>query len=181
MSQRAGLVRTDDGDRSECLDGGQLSDQGLPLKHPPGAESQSDRRDSRQSFRDNRDGQTQRRHQHHLRVFSSVNAESKDDCDNRNRCNSKRASQLSKFLLQRRRFRADVSQRAGDASQLGGHARRDDDRRAATVRHRRTHPDHIKAVAQRSLLVIHRIDLFLDRVRLAGQRGFLSLKTRRFE
>ena len=62
--QGSGLVRTDEGDRAQRLDGRQPPHQRVDLHHPACAQRQQDGHDGRQRFGNGRDREADRRHGH---------------------------------------------------------------------------------------------------------------------
>ena len=119
LGERAGFVRANHRGAAERFDGGQLADDGLPLRHPRHADGEHDGDGGGQSFRNRADRQRHRRHEHLDRLFATRNAERE-----RGRCQADddpehQLAELRDLLRQRRGQFDRAGNEMGDASRLG--------------------------------------------------------------
>ena len=86
--ERSGLVGTDDGHRTQCLDCGKPADQGVGARHPAGSEREQNRHHGGKGLGDGRNRQTQCGQQHQQRWLAAQQSTEQDndaDCQRRDR------------------------------------------------------------------------------------------------
>ena len=188
LRERTGLVAADYLRAAESLYGGELSDDRVALRHVGDADGKHDRDDRRKSFRNRRDRETDRRHErrengvkrNRFRVeeLFAYSQEENDDADRQHE-DRQDLAEFAEFLLERGFALRSLREHVGNFTHFGVHSRRHDDRSASSVGDRATHVDHVLAVAERHLFaVLHfkRVDHFVDRNALSGERGLFDLE-----
>ena len=175
LGQGAGLVAADHGDRPEGLDRRQLSDERVPLGHPAGAQSQSDRYDCRQAFRDGRDRETHRGQEHHIGRLATGDAADEHEDAHQERRDRQSFAERRQPPLKRRLAAVVFLEEFGDPSEGRLHAGRHDHAQATPVGHRGATEGHVPLVGEdRGGDVGNRSGDLAGGFRFAGQGGLVD-------
>ena len=103
----AGFVTADNGNRSQCLHGRQLTNQRVAFEHSPSTDCQRNGGNCGQALRDNRNSKTDRSHQHQFGLLSDRQAGDKHQSDNNDGDNCQSAAEPRQPNLERSRFGFD--------------------------------------------------------------------------
>ena len=151
--QRAGLVRRNDGGRTERFHRGQLLHDGVVARHAAHAHGQHHRENGGQALghRSHSQRHAQQQNRHH--IADAVNVGNKQNRAHHNRrclqCrDAQHLAQVRNLLLQRRRRVWRGVEQGGNAAHLGLHAGGGDDGAPGALRHRRAFEHHVQPVAQ---------------------------------
>jgi hypothetical protein len=175
LGQRAGLVRADDGGRSERLDGRQALDDRAAGRHPLDAEREHQREDRGQALGHRRDRQRHPDQQHvdQIRRLVDVGGQQDrgDDHDrDHDHDEAEHPPEMLDLALQGRLLGLGPAQQARDAAHLARHAGGGHHSHPSASRDGRPVEDHVDAVTQRRRLAERR-HILEHRLALAGQRG----------
>ena len=173
----AGLVGTDHGDRAQCLDARQATDQDVPTDHAFQPEGQREGHDGGEAFRDGGDREGDRPDQHGPQLARPTVLEQEHHQHNRQAASHQHASQPRQSTLQRGRFILGRAQQAGDVPQLCVHSGRGHDRLGLARRDNCPQEQQGGAVAQRGGFGQRAPRLFRNGSRLSGERRLLHLQT----
>ncbi len=155
LGKRAGLVRTDVRDGPEGLDRGQSSHERVLLPELPGAEAERERNDCRERLRHGRDRQAQRGHEHQQRRLALQQPGREHDGADRQHDECDPPAESGEAQLQRGSRCAGSAQQVGDAADLRGSSRCDNDASGATARHERALVGHIEPFAECRIASVH--------------------------
>ena len=148
LGQGAGLVAADHGDRPEGLDGRQLADERVSLGHPSGAQSQGDRDDGRQAFRDGRDRETHRCQEHHIGRLATGDAADEHEDAHQERRDRQSLAERRQSSLERRLATAVFLEEFGDPSECRLHPGRHDQAKATPIGDRGATEGHVPLVGE---------------------------------
>jgi hypothetical protein len=173
LGQRAGLVRADDGDRTEGLDRRQSPDDGVLARHDARADGQHDGDDRRQTLGDRRhrqadDGEEDLQHGHVVYQIAVQESEQSDHQDE----TGDLAGELVEPARERRRQGARSPDDQPDASDLGRLSGADDKALRLAKTDHCSGKRHAQAVTDRCV-VRHRLRALLHGYRFAGQAASL--------
>ncbi len=193
--ERAGLVRTDERGRAECLDRVQATHERVVLRHPAYSQRERHGDDRRQPLGDGghceRHGDEQplghvlsegvvlehREKRARLGLRREEDLLDEDDrCDDQDDDRDALAHDFE-LGLERRDLVAGAGQQVGDVAHLGVLAGSGHEHAAATDRYRRAGEDHVAPVAERHVLAFDDVAVFADRLALAGERALDHAKS----
>ena len=161
FGQGAGLVREDDGCRAERLDCRQALDQRILASHAPHAASERERGDDRQTFRDRRHGQSDRRLDHKERYPGPWQSD-RTDKRGQHQCGPDQLRrQARKLSFKRRASRLGFFNEPRYAAKLGG-------------KPGRCHHAHAAAAGERGALEQHRSTVRETRLDRDGAHVFVA-------
>ena len=116
LGEGARLVGREQGDRAQCLDRGQVADDGVPRRHTAGRESQADGHDDRQRLRHRGHHEADGGEQHQLEGLTAQHARDEDHGAQRHGATGEVRRQLGHPALQRGAA-VRALQHAGDAAE----------------------------------------------------------------
>ena len=172
--QGAGLVGTDRGGAPERLHHRQPADQRLALDHAAHANGQRDRHHRRQRFGHHRHGEGDAEDEHVEQGHATPDAERHDRADDEERRLGEDAAEPIEILLQRRPAGLHRVHQAGDAAELGVHARGHHHALPASASHQRAGVGHVALVGDRQIRVGEHAGHLLHGQRFAGERRFVD-------
>ena len=176
FGQGARLVRADDRGAAQGLDRGQLADEDMAPDHALDAQGQGDGHDGGEPFGNGRHGQADRGQEHVEDLAAPEDLQAEDDGDEDEAEVDEELAELLELPLQGRRFFLDVLDETGDPSELGLHARFDDEGPGFTRDDDRARVEDIGALGQGDILLFEDDVGLVDGRRLAGQAGLLDGK-----
>jgi len=179
LGERARFVGTDDRRGAQRLDRRQAADQRVALDHFLHAQGQADRHHGGQPFRDRRDRQPDRDHEHLQRSVAAQPADQKHQRADHQGRRAQRPAQLIQPALQGSLLPIHRLQHLRDQADLGVHAGADDQSPAATVIDQRAHEGRVFLVAQRDVLLEVDVGVFFGGGGLAGERRFVDAQVHR--
>ena len=176
LGERASLVGTDVGDRTQRFDRRQAADQDVALHHAARAQCQCHRYHGRQRFRDRRhreaDGGQQ--HQHHR--FATHDADAEHHAAQHEHGGGDDAAEAGQAFLQRRARVLFGMQQTGDFPEFGLHASRHDDTARASVGQDGSLVGHVQTIAERQIGFVQWTRVFFHWLRFAGECGLVDLE-----
>ena len=174
--QGARLVRGEQGDRAQGLDGRQRPDDGAASRHPAGTAGQSEADDRGQRLGDGRHGQADPGEDHDLPVLAAQQPEHDDHEAGDHRQDGQLLPEPPQPALQRSHRRLTCGQQPGEDADLAPHARADDGRLTATPHDRGAGVQHGHAIGDGDLVLQDAPGILRGRHRLPRERGLVDLQ-----
>ena len=174
LRQRAGFIRADGGDRPQCFDRWQATNQCVEGNHLARSEREQHRHHGRQRLRNGRDCQAHGDQDHLQWRLAAQHSHRKDD---RADCQYGQRHPLAKrgeAQLQRCAAVSVLLQQSGHLAQFSGHAGRHDQSAAASVRGCGSLEGHVEPVPQRMHRAREYSGLLGYRDRFTGKSRFID-------
>ena len=179
LGEGAGLVRADDGDRAERLDGGQVPDQGVRPDHPAGAKGQRHRDHGGEGLGNRGDRQAHGGEQHRQGRLAPEQAEQQDQHTDGQGGRRQALPQAGEPELQRGAHAGLLRQQRRDPSELGARPCGHHQPGAASMHHGGAAERQVAAVAEGCRGVRERGDGLLHRRGFAGEGRLLDPQVHR--
>jgi hypothetical protein len=160
---------------------GRFPHQRLPSRHALESDRQRQRDDRGQTLRNGGHGEAHRQQQHLRRLPAAQPLDESDRGDERQAHEQQHAAERVEATLERRGSRLDAAEHRSDASDLGTHARRGDERPPLAGGEQGAHVDHVRPVPEVGLRRQPRRGVLVDGLGFAGERGLLRAQAVRVQ